>query len=71
MTQEPIDCTLSEQNDALNRLKSEFRTKLLLIAAITFALTVCAAGALSIIIGSGFNFLEALTVTGFLAMLTF
>ena len=71
MTQEPIECALSEQKEALNRLKSEFRTKLLLLAAVILALTVCAAGALTVIFGSGFNFLEALTMTGFLAMLTF
>lgn len=68
MTQGPIDSTTTEQQDAISALKSECRGKMLLTAAVMLALTVCAAGLLSL--NPSFDFWEAATLAGFFAMLT-
>lgn len=68
MYQNPIDSMTSEQQEALNALKSECRGKMLLTAAVALALTVCAAGLLSQ--SDSFRFWEAAALAGFIAMLT-
>lgn len=68
MTQAPIDSITTEQQDAISALQAECRGKMLLTAAIVLALTVCAAGALSM--SNSFDFWEAAALTGFFAVLT-
>lgn len=68
MAQEILDGFTASQQESLNELRTQCRTKMLLLSAVMLSITVLGAGALSM--SPTFTYAEAAVVIGFVTMLT-